>query len=45
MIGKLVFRMTPWAEREGVKENLKVYKNSYAEQYAKENGINYVIVD
>ena len=44
-IGELVFRMPGWAEREGIKENLKVYKNSYAEQYLKEHGINYVIVD
>lgn len=39
-IGKFAFR-TP----KDVKERLKVYKNSYAEQYAKENGINYEIVD
>jgi hypothetical protein len=44
-IGELAFKMPGWTELQGVKANLKVYKNSYAEQYAKENGINYVVVD
>ena len=41
-IGEFVFGMPGW---EGLKTNLKVYKNSYAEQYAKENGIDYEIID
>ena len=44
-IGGLVFRIPGWAEHAGLKAKLKVYKDSYAEQYAKENGIDYETID
>ena len=39
------FKIPTWVEHEGLKAKLKVYKDSYAEQYAKENGIDCEIID
>ena len=44
-IGTAAFGSPTMPFSEWIRARLRVYKNSYAEQYAKDNGIDYEIVD